>query len=113
MPVRCVPLRRACRWRHEKASRAVRRIATAVGALAGLLALALILSTSAIATGVIFGVFAGVVTGLAVATIRREFAPRQAGPTYTITHQHIHLHQAQPLDVPQVSEPERQLEAIR
>ena len=74
--------------------------------------LGVILSTSAIATGVVFGVFSGVVTGLAIATIRREFAPRQAGPTYTITHKHIHLHQA-PIDAPQVGEPERQLEVRR
>ena len=90
------------------------RIATAVTSMVLLAVLGVILSASAIASGVIFGVFAGVVVGLAVANLRRELAPpRQAGPSYyvTNTHNHLHVHPpAPPLDVPQVAEPERQLE---
>ena len=90
------------------------RIATAVTSMVMLAVLGVILSASAIATGVIFGVFAGVVVGLAVANMRRELAPpRDVGPRYYVTNTHNHLNVyplAPPLDVPQVGEPERQLE---
>ena len=77
----------------------------------GLAVLGLLLSASAIATGVIFGVFAGLVVVLAGLNIGKALAPpRQSGPTYYVTHQHLHVHPpAQPLDVPQVSEPEQRL----
>jgi hypothetical protein len=76
--------------------------------------LGLALSTSVAATAIAFGVTASFVTSMAIAILNRELRPpRDLGPRYYVTNTHNHLHvnpPAPPIDVPQVSEPERQLE---
>ena len=93
------------------------RVIRGVGLLSAVLVLlavlGLALSTSLAATAIAFGVTASFVTSLAIGVLRRELSPpRDTGPTYYITntHQHLHVHPpAQPVDVPQVAEPERRL----